>query len=94
MSSISELPRHKPNNPYNYSKLDLAKRKKALIDIERDFPNVPKMWAEWLYDVMTNKPQEEVEEIINSGKWETPSDKYGIAPGGLIKCAEVLEADD
>lgn len=86
-----DIPRHKPSNPYNYTKVDLAKRKKALIDIERDFPNVPKMWAEWLYDVIENMPPEEVERIINNGEWEKPSEKYSEAKGGLIKCGEVVD---
>jgi NADH:ubiquinone oxidoreductase subunit len=85
-----DIPRHKPSNPYNYTKVDLAKRKKALIDIERDFPNVPKMWAEWLYDTIENMPPEEVEKIINNGEWEKPSEKYQ-AKGGTIKCGEVLD---
>ena len=89
---ITGLPRHQPTNIYNYSKTELAKRKKALIDIERDFPKVPKLWAEWLYDVMEHMPPEEIERIINNGEWEKPSEKYGEAKGGLLKTAEVLDA--
>lgn len=85
----SEIPRHTQTNLYNYTKVEQSQRKKALIDIERDFPLVPKLWAEWMYDVIGHMPQEEVEEIINKGLWEKPSKKYGEAPGGTIKCAEV-----
>tara|TARA_R110000803_G_scaffold129070_2_gene196406 strand:+ start:732 stop:1028 length:297 start_codon:yes stop_codon:yes gene_type:complete len=92
--AVTDIPRHKESNLYNYSKVELAKRKKALIDIERDFPTVPKLWTEWLYDVMENMPPAEVEEIINSGAWEKSSEKYGEAKGGTIKCGEVLDPDD
>jgi hypothetical protein len=94
LCSTTGLPRHQPSNIYNYCKTDLAKRKKALIDIERDFPKVPKLWAEWLYDVMEHMPPEEVERIINSGEWEKSSEKYGEAKGGTIKCGEVLDSED
>jgi hypothetical protein len=35
-------------------------------------------------------PEEEVEEIINSGAWEKPSEMYGEAKGGTVICGEVL----
>jgi hypothetical protein len=85
----SEIPRHVPTNLYNYTKVEQAKRKKALIDIERDFPLVPKLWAEWMYDVIGHMSETEVEDIINTGAWEKPSEMFSIAKGGTIKCAEV-----
>ena len=66
------IPRHQPENPYNYTNLELAERKKALRDLERDYPNLPYAWLEMVYDFHKNTPEEEVKEIINSGKWEKP----------------------
>jgi len=66
------VPRHQPENPYNYTNLELAERKKALKDLERDYPHLPYAWLEMVYDFHKNTPEEEVTEIINSGKWEEP----------------------
>ena len=80
MSEIIEeteiaIPRHVPENPYNYTNLQLAERKKALRDLERDYPNLPFGWLEMIYDFEKNTPKEEVEDIINKGRWEVPG-KY------------------
>ena len=65
--NVSELKRHKPENPYKYTNVELAERKKALRDMERDYPNLPYQWLEMVYDFNKN-----VIKIINEGKWETP----------------------
>ena len=66
----SEIPSHVPENPYNYTKCQLAERKKALRDLERDFPNLPFAWLEMVFDFEKNTPPEEIEKIINEGLWE------------------------
>ena len=48
--NVSELKRHKPENPYKYTNVELAERKKALRDMERDYPNLPFQWLEMVYD--------------------------------------------
>ena len=63
---------HVPENPYNYTKCQLAERKKALRDLERDYPNLPFGWLEMMYDFEKNTPKEEVEQINNEGLWESP----------------------
>lgn len=65
-----EIPRHQPENHYNYTAVQLAERKKALIDLRRDYPDVPYAWLEMLYDWHKNTPNEEVEKIMNEGLWE------------------------
>lgn len=70
---ITEIKRYEPENPYNYTKVQLAERKKALKDIEKDYPNLPYAWIEMIYDWEYNTPKEEVERIINSGEFEVPS---------------------
>jgi len=64
------IPRHEPENPYNYTKVQLAERKKALRDLQRDYPNLPFGWLEMCYDFEKNTPPEEIEKIINEGSWE------------------------
>ena len=68
--TFCDLPRHVPANPHNYTVLQLAERTKALKDLERDYPNVPFGWLELVYDWEKNTDVEEVEDIINTGRWE------------------------
>ena len=68
----SEIPRYKPDNPFNYTNLELAERKKALRDMERDYPTLPFGWLEMVYDWHKQTDAEEVKRIINKGEWEQP----------------------
>jgi len=88
----SGLPRAKQSNPYNYTEVQLAKRKRDIKAMKRDFPSVNDGWIEMLYDVIENMPPAEVENIINNKLWEKPS-KFK-AEGGVIKGAcELLNED-
>jgi NADH:ubiquinone oxidoreductase subunit len=79
-----EIPRYKPNNPFNYSEFDKSKRAKAIRDAEKDYPTVPPMWIEWLYDVIENKDPEEVKRIIENNEWDKePEQKHTL--GGTLK---------
>ena len=89
---VDGVPRYTKENPYNYTGVQLAQRKAAVTAMIKDYPTVPPMWVEWLYDTMTKKSPEEVEKIINEGLWETPS-KFAVAPGGLINTVEVFNED-
>ena len=92
--SQPEIPRIAPPDEklkklYNYTEFDLAKREKAINDGVRDHPKLPPKWIEWLYDIVENKPKEEVEKIINEKLWEKPIKQREL--GGVIKGAlEVL----
>ena len=70
IQDIQDIPRHQPENPFNYTASQLAERKKALRDMQRDYPDVPYAWLEMLYDWHKNTPSEEVEKIVNEGLWE------------------------
>jgi hypothetical protein len=87
-----DLPKYQAPNPYNYTNVQLAKRKRDIKAMIKDYPTVAPMWCEWLYDVIENMPQEEVEDIINSGKWEVPG-KFATAPGGVLNTVECLNED-
>ena len=65
------VPRHKPENPFKYTSLQLAQRSKALKDMERDYPNLPYAWLELAYDFVANEDENKINDIINSGAWET-----------------------
>ena len=88
-----EFPRYEPKNPFNYSNVELAKRKKAIIDAEKDFPNVPTLWIEWMYDLIEQKGEKEVARIINSGEWEKQINKDRQF-GGTLKNCEILENEN
>ena len=88
----TDLPRAKMPNPYNYTNMQLAKRKRDLKALTNDYPGVNPMWAEWIYDVIENMPHEEVEEIVNKGLWEGPS-KFHTAPGGILNSVECFNED-
>lgn len=88
---VDNIPRHKPDNPFNYTKMQLAQRSKAIKDAEKDYPNIPPSWIEMMYDVVENKSKEEVEEIINSGAWETPA-KVRDVPQTLMS-GEILDTE-
>ena len=90
ISVDEEIPRHKPDNPFQYTPLQLATRSKALRDLKRDYPHLPDGWLEMVYDYNENTPKEEVEEVINSGKWDVPG-KFSKSTGGSIVCGQIMD---
>ena len=66
------IPRHTPSNPYNYTNVQLAERKKALKELAEIYPSLPFAWIEMAYDFEKNTPYEDIQSIINEKKWETP----------------------
>ena len=90
VSIDEEIPRYEAPNPYNYSKTQLAKRSKALRDMQRDYPHLPESWLEMVYDYNENTSQDEVERIINEGKWEAAG-KFSKVTGGTLVCGEILD---
>ena len=87
------IPRHQPDNPYNYTNLQIAQRKKALLDMKKDYPNLPDAWLEMAYDFHEHTPKEEIEEIINTDKWSKPG-QFSKNEGGTLVCCEILDASD
>ena len=64
------IPRHIPDNPYKYSIIQMAERKRALRDLATDYPTLPYGWLEMAYDFEKNTDPEEIKKIINDGLWE------------------------
>ena len=69
---MDNIPRHKPENPYGYTNVELAQRKKALHDMQEMYPAFPYQWLEMVYDFDKHTDPEEVKRIINTGEWEIP----------------------
>lgn len=83
-----EIPRHVESNPFNYTEKQKAIRRKAIKDMGRDYPNLPHLWIEWLYDVIQNKPVSEVEEIMEKNLWDKPPENsYDM--GGVVKAMTI-----
>ena len=72
MDEELDIPRHKPENHFAYTNLELAERKKALRDMEHDYSTLPYAWLEMIYDWHKHTPEQEVKTIINKGLWEGP----------------------
>ena len=74
-ASTEVIPRHVPDNPYNYSKDTLAKRSKQMKEMIRDYPHLPLGWIEMVLDFGINTPDDKIDKIINEGLWETPTSR-------------------
>lgn len=76
------IPRYEEPNPFGYTEVQKAKRTKAIRDAMKDYSHLPRMWVEWMYDVIENKPVEEVTRIMNNNEWdkdpETPFRLGGV----------------
>ena len=64
-----EFNRAEPSNPYNYSKLDLAKKEQSVKAAMRDYPHIPSFYIEMAYDVVANIEEIEMTEIIQNDLW-------------------------
>ncbi len=60
---ISGLPRHKPDNPFNYTEDDLAEKKLAMEKLKIIYPDVSPYYAEMVYDLCKNNAQAKIDEI-------------------------------
>jgi len=69
MTDLENLERAKPSNPYNYSKIDLARKEQAIKAASRDYPNIPAFYIEMAYDVTEHIPEDEMKEIIDKDLW-------------------------
>jgi len=88
---VDNIPRYEKPNPYNYTKVELAKKETEIKNAQKDFPHVSPMYIEILYDMIKKgKTKEEIDENINKGLWEGKASKRNT--GGTIKAIEILDA--
>ena len=69
---LATIPRKERPNPYNYTNLEIAERDATLENMAKQHPTIPFTWLEYVYDLVKNKPEEEIKKIINNGEWEKP----------------------
>jgi hypothetical protein len=86
--SVKGLERHKKDNPYNYTEEQLDKKKLALLDMKRLYPDVPEYYAELVYDMVANKTDEEIEELKH--RVDNTPPKYN-GEGGTSYTLEILD---
>ena len=65
--------------PTECPKIKEIRREKEIKAAHPDFPRLPKLWIEWMWDVVDKMPKEEQDEIISKGLWEVPG-KFTPAP--------------
>jgi hypothetical protein len=60
---VSGIPRHKPENPYNYNEDQLAEKALVMHKLKTIYPTVDAYYASMVYDMCVNSKPEELEEI-------------------------------
>ena len=86
--SVKGLERHKQDNPCNYTEEELDKKKLALIDMKKLYPDVPDFYAELVYDMIANKTEEEIEKLKH--RVDNTPPKYD-GQGGTSYTLEILD---
>ena len=88
---MDNIPRNETTlNAKNLSKMDIARRKNDVKELQEKYPQLPSLWLDMLWNFWNEKGEEEVQKIIDSGEWEKPP-KHAYAQGGLIKDAITVE---
>ena len=60
---VKGLPRHKHDNPFNYTDDELAEKALALEKMKVIYKDVPMYYAEMVYDMCKNNDQSKIDEI-------------------------------
>jgi hypothetical protein len=88
---MDNIPRNETTlNAKNLSKMDIARRKNDVKELQEKYPQLPSLWLDMLWNFWNEKGEEEVQKIIDSGEWEKPP-KHQYAQGGLFKDAIIVE---
>jgi len=92
-TNIPGTERYKENNPYNYSDLDLQKRRIQLKAAKDLYPSLPDEWIALAYDVITNKSEEEVNRIIENKEFENFKMRERVLSGENIGAVQITNPD-
>lgn len=60
---VKDIPRHKSENPFNYTDDELAEKALALEKMKTIYKDVPMYYAELVYDLCKNNDQNVIDEI-------------------------------
>jgi hypothetical protein len=72
--AVPGLERKEEPNPFNYTEDQKTEKKLALKTMKELWPDVNPMWAEWVYDMCKNTPDDKIKEIMH--KVETEPTKH------------------
>jgi len=68
-----DIPRAEEDNPEGLTKLQLMERERAVREMQKLYPNVSPMFAQYCWNYIRRQGLEKVREQINSGEFEKPS---------------------
>ena len=74
---VEGVERHKEDNPYKYTEDQLAEKEIAVRNACLAYPDVPRLWVGWAYDVVTNTPLEELKEMMDKIDKSKPMNPEG-----------------
>ena len=68
-------PKKRALHGYKYTAKEQAEKDMVIKQMLRDFPNTPggELMCEWVYDFVKQTPQSELDEIMETGKFDVPS---------------------
>ena len=70
---LKDIPRHVPENPRNYTKMQIEEKIKKVKELHADYPNVSESWLEMLYDFLFSKDDKTREAMVNEGWYDGPA---------------------
>jgi hypothetical protein len=88
-----KLERAKRYNPFNYTDEQFAIRDKAVRDMNKDHPKIPYKYLEWLYDTITNMPEDKVDNIIKNNLWDEVINTTRKTGGTIENACEIITAE-
>ena len=80
----SGISRKEPENHFNYTEDQLAEKKLALKTMCELLPDVSPLYAEWVYDMCKNTPEDKLKEIMKKVE-EEPSRFKGLETAALLE---------
>lgn len=69
-----DCPRTERRNPHNFTDKEWVLRDRYIDELEKKYPTIPTMMLQLLVENTLRKSSEELDEIIESKKWEEPTE--------------------
>lgn len=71
--SDSDIPRAEEENPEGLTKLQLMERERAVREMQKQYPNVSPIYAQYCWNYIRRQGLEKVREQIETGFFDKPS---------------------
>lgn len=89
--AIPGFERFENPNHFGYTEDQLGERKLALKTMKELYPTVPTLWAEWVYDLCKNTPEDKLKEIME--KVDTEPSRF-VAEAGESYTMEIIDPEE